>query len=222
VQTSDVTANDFSSPLTYTVTPAVGTPVEYTVTAASSAQGLRGGSIQGVPLSLSGIVDTLAGQASIFGDPAGCVVVGSPSYIYVADYAYHVIWRIQNFNPYAAEVFAGALSEPGFNDGTGTSARFSNPQGMATDGTYLYVADFSNGAIRKIAIGTGDVVPFVSGLDGPTGIYYYALGNILYETDAGTGAVRSISMGGTVTTLLTNQPTGNEWPVDMVRYNDKL
>jgi hypothetical protein len=76
--------------------------------------------------------------------------------------------------------------------------------------------------VREIDIGTGVVSTLASGLDGPVGIWYYAAGNILYETDAATGAIRTIDMGGTVTTLLTNQPSGNEWPVDIVRYADKL
>ena len=126
-QTSGTTPNDFSAPVTYTVTPTAGDLVVYTVTATSSAQGLRGGSIQGVSLSLSGSVDTVAGQASIFGDPIGCVVVDP--YIYVADYLYHVIWRIQNTSPYTATVFAGALGEPGFSRRSGRRRAVLQPLG---------------------------------------------------------------------------------------------
>ena len=219
-QTSGTTPNDFSAPVTYTVTPTIGNPVVYTVTATTGAQGLRGGSIQGTPLDLDGTVDTVAGQASIFGDPAGCVQVGS--YAYVADYAYHVIWRILTTSPYTTTIFAGTPCVSGSDDGVGTSAKFFNPQGLTTDGTNLYVADFSNGKIRKIVIGTGDVSTLVSGLDGPTGIFYYSGGPLLYETDAGSGTVHELDLAGNIVWSLQNQLTGNEWPVDIVRHTDKL
>ena len=76
-QTSGVTPNDFSHSLTYTVTPASGSPVTYTVTATTGAQGLMGGVIQGTPLALTGTVSTVAGLASPFGNPNGVVEVGS-------------------------------------------------------------------------------------------------------------------------------------------------
>ena len=38
----------------------------------------------------------------------------------------------------------------GYADGTGTSADFSVPKGITTDGTNLYVADAWNHRIRKI------------------------------------------------------------------------
>jgi hypothetical protein len=218
-QASGVTPNDFSAPVTYTVTPVVGDPVAYTVTATSSAQGLRGGSIQGVMLSLAGNVDTVAGQASIFGDPAGCVAVGT--FIYVADYAYHVIWRILNTSPYTATIFAGKLGEPGFADapsGPATSATFNYPWGLASDGTSLYVADSGNSSIRKVEIATGYVTTLTSGFSAPMGLSYYAAGSLLYATDVSTGGVCSINMTGTVTTLLSiPYTTGYEWPVAIVR-----
>ena len=45
----------------------------------------------------------------------------------------------------------------GFVDGTGTLARFNNPENITTDGTNIYVADYANHAIRKIVIATGAV-----------------------------------------------------------------
>ena len=38
----------------------------------------------------------------------------------------------------------------GSANGTGTSASFYGPDGITTDGTNLYVADYSNHLIRKI------------------------------------------------------------------------
>jgi len=50
----------------------------------------------------------------------------------------------------------------GSANGTGTSASFNTPTQVTTDGTNLYVADFSNHLIRKIVISTG-VVTTVAG-----------------------------------------------------------
>jgi len=45
----------------------------------------------------------------------------------------------------------------GSANGTGTSASFNTPTQVTTDGTNLYVADYSNHLIRKIVISTGAV-----------------------------------------------------------------
>ena len=50
----------------------------------------------------------------------------------------------------------------GSANGTGTSASFNTPTQVTTDGTNLYVVDFSNHLIRKIVISTG-VVTTVAG-----------------------------------------------------------
>ena len=81
-------------------------------TTTTSAQVLckscMGGSIQGIELSLSTSVSTLAGTFPFPG------------------------------------------REDSHSDGTGTSASFYRPSGITTDGTNLYLADFSNHLIRKI------------------------------------------------------------------------
>ena len=56
----------------------------------------------------------------------------------------------------------------GDTDGTGSDARFSQPYGMTTDGTNLYVTEFSNNKIRKIAISTGVVTTFAGPAAGTT------------------------------------------------------
>ncbi|SVB99016.1 uncharacterized protein METZ01_LOCUS251870, partial [marine metagenome] len=55
------------------------------------------------------------------------------------------------------EVSTLAGSSSGFNDATGTSAKFKNPLNVVSDGTNLYVADQGNHKIRKIVISTGVV-----------------------------------------------------------------
>ncbi len=46
---------------------------------------------------------------------------------------------------------------PPANDGVREQARFFAPEGIATDGIYLYIADTNNNTIRKMAISTGVV-----------------------------------------------------------------
>jgi sugar lactone lactonase YvrE len=55
---------------------------------------------------------------------------------------------------------AGRLQNAlGFADGTGDAARFSYPEGLVFDGErYLFVADASNGLIRRVDVETGETV----------------------------------------------------------------
>ena len=55
----------------------------------------------------------------------------------------------------------------GITDGTGPSVRFSYPQYLATDGTYLYVTT-SNNTIRRITLSTGQVTTLLSAEAGST------------------------------------------------------
>jgi len=52
---------------------------------------------------------------------------------------------------------AGQAGVSGSADGLGSSASFSAPYDVTTDGTYLYVADFSGTSVRKVEIATGAV-----------------------------------------------------------------
>jgi sugar lactone lactonase YvrE len=107
----------------------------------------------------------------------------------------------------------------GFADGTGVSARFDNPNGIAVDGAgILYVADTSNALVRKIdgnaqvttlagqagnnseQDGTGTQARF----DEPEGVAADGAGNI-WVTDAGAGTIRRIvAATGVVTTFAGN------------------
>jgi len=61
-----------------------------------------------------------------------------------------------------------AGSSQGSTDATGTSASFSYPTGITTDGTNLYVSDQSNQWIRKIVISTGVVTTLAGSSQGST------------------------------------------------------
>ncbi len=96
------------------------------------------------------------------------------------------------------------------DDGVGNAARFNNPHGIASDGTYLYVAESGNHKIRRIDLGTGSVVTIAgppAGSNGfgdtdgvgtasrfllPIGITY---GNdTLYVADGANNKIRSVTL----------------------------
>ena len=113
--------------------------------------------------------------------------------------------------------FAGSpagSSSSGSTNATGTSARFKEPYGIASDGTNLYVTDFRNHMIRKIVIATGVVTTFAgsttSGSADGTGAsarfktpdHKTTDGTNLYVVDQQNNTIRKIVIAtGAVTTL---------------------
>ncbi|HEX8409702.1 MAG TPA: hypothetical protein VF883_12625 [Thermoanaerobaculia bacterium] len=111
--------------------------------------------------------------------------------------------------------FAGSFQ--GHQDGTGTAAGFSAPQGLALspDGSLLYVAEFGNHTVRKITV-PGAVVTTLAGranprgmvdatgldarFSGPVDVVLAPDGN-LYATDVGNDSIRKITPAGVTTTF---------------------
>lgn len=102
----------------------------------------------------------------------------------------------------------------GAADGTGTSASFNAPNGVATDGVNLYVADRANHKIRKVVIATGAVSTLAgsgaAGADEGTGAAatfnspngVTTDGVNLYVADTGNHKIRKIVIAsGVVSTL---------------------
>ena len=170
----------------------------------------------------TGAVTTLAGSgtagykddtgtAAQFNSPAGLAMDGTN--LYVADYQNNCI-RTVVIATGVVTTLAGSTTA-GHVDDFGTSASFKNPIGVATDGTYVYVADDGNSLIRKIKIATQEVTTLAGTVgvsdyldatgtaakfNNPTGIATDGIN--LYIGDAYNYRIRQICIAtGEVTTL---------------------
>lgn len=124
--------------------------------------------------------------------------------------------------------FAGTSGSSGIIDATGTTARFSQPQGMTTDGNFLYVADYVNNAIRKIDPATGAVTVFAGSSTGTSGstdgtgtaarfLRPYDItsdGTNLFVTDFNNCTIRKIVISSAVVTTLAGTVGTCATPVD--------
>jgi len=164
----------------------------------------------------TGVVSTFAGSGSP-GNTNGVgtaasfgriksVAVDASNVLYIADCNNYVIRKISTSG--TVTTFAGSGS-PGFADGTGTAASFSNDFSLATDaGGNIYVADAGNKLIRKIT--TAGVVTTISGngstgsedgvatnanFNTPTSLSVDYLGNV-YVADAGSNKIRKVNTSG--------------------------
>jgi sugar lactone lactonase YvrE len=166
-------------------------------------------------ISPAGTVKTLAGGAGQIGsaDGAGSVArfyypcgiaVDSTYNVYVADTYNHTIRKITTG---VVTTLAGSAGYNGSADGTGSSARFWAPNGVAVDSAMnIYVADTFNDTIRKIT--PAGLVTTLAGtagqagsLDGngsaasfnePSGVAVDSMGNV-YVADTYNQTIRRIT-----------------------------
>ncbi|MBI3416032.1 MAG: hypothetical protein HY043_12095 [Verrucomicrobia bacterium] len=179
----------------------------------------------------AGVVTTLAGLAGVpgytdglgglarFYQPFG-IAVDNGGNIYVADSKGNTIRKVTPLGE--VSTLAGRPGSLGHTDGTGSTARFNNPSGVAVDNAgYLYVVDAGNNTIRKVTL-NGEVTTlaglaqrdgngnYVRGsVDGaastarfayPAGVAVDNAGN-LYVSDLGNETIRKVTPAGVVTTL---------------------
>jgi sugar lactone lactonase YvrE len=155
------------------------------------------------------------GSVARFYAPMGVASDGKGN-LFVADQFNHTIRKIVLANG-SGTTIAGSPGVVGYSDGTGTSASFSAPSGVAYDGVgNLFVADSDNHMIRAIEVSTGTVTTIagyakISGSSDGAGMsaqFYYprgvacdGMGN-LFVADAFNHTIRKIVIvTGEVTTL---------------------
>lgn len=166
----------------------------------------------------SGAVVTLAGGAGSAGSadstdgtgatarfnlPKGITTDGT--YLYVTDFKNATIRRIVIATGNVTTI-AGTAASLGSSDGTGSAARFNQPNGITTDGTNLYVTDSFFNTIRMIVISSKAVTTIAGNASSPTGavngsgavatfdtpIGITTDGVNLYVTDSGNHLIRKI------------------------------
>ena len=170
---------------------------------------LAGTVINGVGTSGSDNTDAVTGTVARFNYPSD-VAVNSFGNVYVADRSNDLIRKIVVANDGTATVSTLAGGAGGYNDGTGTAARFDGPHGVAVDSDgILYVADYNNNRIRKI-VEANDGTATVTTLAGsatagynddtgteaqfsfPVGVAVDSSGSIVYVGDTLNNRIRKI------------------------------
>ena len=178
-----------------------------------------------------GIVTTLAGRAGShgsadgrggqarFGSAVRRLTVDAVGNVYVADTANQTIRKITPAG--SVSTVAGATGRQGWSDGSGSGARFKNPEGVAVDGSgRLVVADTGNHTIRLISKravvttlagtagpsldgarnGSTDGTGFAARFRGPWGLALDPAGDLIVA-DGDNHTVRKVTPQGVVTTL---------------------
>jgi len=159
---------------------------------------------------------TTTASAGRFYSPVGITLLGVD--LYVADTGNSGIRKLTTAG--VISNLAGSLGVTGSADGSGSSASFLYPKGIANDGTYLYVADTYNHAIRRVT--TAGAVTTIAGYAGSSGTangsgtaarfntpYGIAVNPScpsagtcdLYVADDANHAIRTVTTAGVVTTL---------------------
>lgn len=150
------------------------------------------------------------GSAASFGLPSG-VAIDSAANIFVTDSGTN---KLRKVTPAGTVTTIAGSGSVGFADGTGMSASFNSPAGVASDGAgTTFVADTYNNAIRKVTP-SGSVTTLagsgvVGSFDGAGGTASFSLPNAValdavgsvYVADGANSKVRKITTSAVVTTL---------------------
>jgi len=157
------------------------------------------------------------GAAAQFNSPVG-IAVDAQGNVFVTD---EVNQRIRKVTPAGVVTTFAGSAQQGLNDGTGASAQFYYPEGIAIDAAgNMVVADSRSNLIRKItpaAVVTtlaGNIIPgFIDGtgntahFNSPAGVSIDAAGNT-YVADDNNHSIRKITVAGAVTTIAGNGLAG--------------
>lgn len=148
--------------------------------------------------------------AAGFGQIHG-VAVDTTGNVYVADNDKQAIYKITASGNTSVLAGAAAFGGSGFVDGTGSDARFSQPNGVAVDTAgNVYVSEYQNGALRKITPG-GVVTTMASGFafSGLWGVAVDVAGNV-FLADAVAFKIWKVTPAGVVTTVAGTGVFGND------------
>lgn len=187
----------------------------------------------GVVTTVSGIAgqpgsDNTGASSARFNQPTG-ITVDSNKNVYVSEWSNNTIRKITPSS--TVSTLAGNNLTAGYLDGSGASARFNRPLGLAVDSSAnVYVADTYNHSLRKVTA-TGVVTtiagtPTLSGSNDGDDVgarFYYPMGltfssnGSLFVADRSNHTIRKINTSGDVTTFAgaaltpgyTNSSTGS-------------
>ena len=162
----------------------------------------------------TGTVSTFAKISSVHG-----ITVDSSNNVYVTSMANSSVYKI-NSNGFSS-ILAGG--KKGYANGTRTNVRFNTPAAITANSSDVYVADYGNNLIRKIAASNGTVTTVAGGgspgstaagsangagatatFKNPVGIYYDKSAN-LYVADQSNNLLRKITSADVVTTITSSK-----------------
>ena len=171
----------------------------------------------------AGVVTTLAGlagssgstdatgSAARFGSPYG-LSVDTAGNIFVADRGNHTIRKVTSAG--VVSTLAGSAGIAGSTDGTGSAARFNQPNGISVDSAgNVFVGDIFNHTIRKVTsagvvstlagssgiAGSTDATGSAARFNHPHGVSVDAAGNV-FVGDVYNHSIRKVTSAGVVTT----------------------
>ena len=165
------------------------------------------------PAIQSGNVDA-TGTAARF-NALSSVAVDAAGNIYIADAGNH---KIRKVTPAGVVTTLAGSGAQGNANGNGAAATFNTPSGVATDNTFVYVADTGNHAIRKIEIANLQAVTTLAGSTASPGVFgttndtgalarfwnpsgLAVSGTDLYVADTSNHTIRKVTAAGVVTTF---------------------
>ncbi|TGJ99540.1 hypothetical protein EHO59_16985 [Leptospira semungkisensis] len=161
-----------------------------------------------------GSSDAVGTDAS-FNMPGGITTDGT--YLYVSDTYNYKIRKIEIATRQVTTLAGTGMY--GDVDAVGLTASFNVPMGLATDGTYLYIADWGNNKIRRLVLSSSAVYTFAgagysgntnatgaaASFNGPTSVT--TDGTNLYVTDSLNYTIRKIEISSRVVSTFAGSGT---------------
>lgn len=200
-----------------------GALLQFSPAAATTVAGIPSDDLHG------GYADGGPATSARFNSPTG-VAVDAAGNIYIVDQLNNVVRKVDTSGnirtvagiPYPTNYNSTRFSGDG---GPATNAYMSNPNAVAVDSKgNLYIAEYSNHIVRKVAASTGIISTFAGSvgrtvyngdtgaatsinMDHPSAVAVDASDN-LYIADSGNNLIRKVDTGGNLTTIAGNYSLG--------------